>query len=186
MKYVYIARQSSQSLLFVAFAFLLVAGCKTKKPLLESPHDVRTLEEAKRLPIEVSSIRDGKTTIIKNKSNNSKFDGICFVRSSDVKVGGDIYTIENWRDTNAMPLSISNARVALTIIEKTLKEFYGEAEIKRIISNRLTIINLTDEEMAKYIIDPKLSDELDATYALDLISEFREYLEMREKSIHNQ
>lgn len=163
--------------------FLLVVSCNTKKNSITTPNNYRELSAVKRLPIEVIPMRDGETTRIKiQNSTDIKFSKLCFVRSSDAKVGGKIYINENWRDTNEEPLSINDSKMALNHVEKTLIKFYGDAEIKRIISNRMAINNLTDEEMGKYMTDPKLNDELDATFASDLIFEFRDYLETQEKN----
>ncbi len=127
-------------------------------------------------------MKDGETTrMVSIGLPNRKFNKLCFVNSDDPKLGGKIYINENWRSINEKPLAWDEAKIALDQVEALLYSFYGSEKMYRLIKNRKAIKTMSQETLTKYMADPELNDELDASFALDLIYEFRGYFDLKIK-----
>ena len=129
------------NIVFVSFVFF-ASGCKKTPAKTE---DVDHANVRKRLPIEVVGMRDGETEKIKIKDlPKEKLSEIYFVHVSDPKIKGEIYSRSDWRRSNAPPLSIKDAQDAMNQVEVSLKRYYGDDSLAKIIEDREKLSHLSE------------------------------------------
>lgn len=168
-------------ILFISAAVgFSIPGCQRAKNLRQK--SVMVQKTSSDLPVHVSVIRDGRSSSIKFKSvHGEDMVQLFLVRRQPPERGGDVYLNESWNAPGSKALSAYDALIYLGRAEELLKEHYGDAELEKIVKETEMYNKMTVEELGLKYDDPVFGDRFETSNAIQLIGEFRGYLESQGK-----